>query len=62
MSLESATRKEIIDLDLESAGQDVSDKRQVIEEFFIPQSAYRNGVLAPSQTNEIVELTERLVA
>lgn len=38
MSLESITRKEIINLRLKSAGWDVSDRTQVIEEFFISQS------------------------
>lgn len=39
MSLESTTRKEIIDLSLKSAGWDISDRTQVIEEFFISQSS-----------------------
>lgn len=35
MSSESKTRKEIIDLRLKDAGWDVSDRTQVIEEFFV---------------------------
>jgi type I restriction enzyme R subunit len=37
MSLESATRREIIDLRLKWAGWDVSDRTQIIEEFYVSQ-------------------------
>jgi type I restriction enzyme, R subunit len=39
MSSESQTRKELIDLRLKEAGWDVSDRSQVIEEFFVWQGA-----------------------
>jgi type I restriction enzyme, R subunit len=56
MSLESATRKEIIDLHLKSAGWDVSDRTQVIEEFLISQSTDSSSapglILAEEPTRE----------
>jgi type I restriction enzyme R subunit len=40
MHSESATRKEIIDRRLKEAGWDVSDRTQVVEEFFVSQQAH----------------------
>jgi type I restriction enzyme, R subunit len=49
MSLESTTRREIIDLRLKLAGWDVTDKAQVIDEFFI--SGETNDVASQSPTD-----------
>jgi type I restriction enzyme, R subunit len=43
MSLEATTRREIIDLRLKGAGWDVSDKTQVIEEFYVSQPTDSRG-------------------
>lgn len=47
MSSESHTRKEIIDLRLKAAGWIVSDRSQVVEEFFV--SAASDGLLSEDQ-------------
>jgi type I restriction enzyme R subunit len=52
MSLESTTRKEIIDFHLKAAGWDVADRTRVIEEFFISQLANTSSPADSIQTEE----------
>ena len=43
MSLESTTRKEIIDLRLKLAGWDLSDRTQIVEEFYVAPTPDSSG-------------------
>jgi type I restriction enzyme R subunit len=47
MPSESATRKEIIDLRLKEAGWNVTDRTQVIEEFFVPYGNEGGSAASP---------------
>ena len=59
---EAQTRSELIDLQLETAGWNVKDPTQVIEEFDIVTALPIRGVFGPAEINEVLQLTERLAA